>query len=167
MTIKTAAAPILLLAALALAGCAGSPEPTSTPVPEATADGCQQVTVVVEYGPLGDAPQELCAEAGLAIDVLASAGIETEGTADYGDQVICRVDGQPAEDEPVEIEGEAPFTETCQTFNSVAYWAMWVKDSPDAEWAYAEEGVTTQELTDGQSLGLVYTAGTDSTPPQG
>jgi hypothetical protein len=42
---------------------------------------------------------------------------------------------------------------------------MWVKESPGGDWGYAEEGVATLELAGGQSLGLVYTEGTDSVPP--
>jgi hypothetical protein len=49
----------------------------------------------------------------------------------------------------------------------VAYWALWVKKDAGAKWAYATEGVNTLQLAKGESVGLVYTAGTDSTPPQG
>jgi hypothetical protein len=44
---------------------------------------------------------------------------------------------------------------------------MWVKPSADGTWDYAQEGVQSQQLTAGDSLGLVYTVGSDSTPPQG
>ena len=59
----------------------------------------------------------------------------------------------------------APEVESCDTLPADGYWALWVRDAPDGEWAYAEEGVTTLQLEGGQSLGLVYTQGTDSTPP--
>jgi hypothetical protein len=67
--------------------------------------------------------------------------------------VICRVDDQPA-----------PDVESCDTLPADAYWALWVKDA-DGEWGYAEEGVATLQLEAGQSVGLVYTEGTDSVPP--
>lgn len=165
MNRRTALAPALLALALALAGCATT-TPETTPVPEATESGaCEQVTVVVDFGPLEEPSLSDCATAGAASDILAAAGVTTEGTADYGDQVVCRVNGEPSADESVTIDGQT-FTETCATLNSVAYWALWVKTAPDAEWEYAQEGVTTLQLTDGQSVGLVYTAGTDSVPPK-
>ncbi len=162
------AAPLLLLAALALAGCSTAAEPTPSPTPtQASADGCDQVTVVVDFGVLDEPVLESCAAAGAATDVLAEAGVTTEGTVDYGDQVVCRVNGEPAADETVTIEGQTPFTESCQTLNAVAYWALWVKTAAGSEWEYAQEGVNTLQLEAGQSVGLVYTPGTESTPPQG
>jgi hypothetical protein len=161
---RTAVPAFLALAALALAGCAATPEaaPTAQPTASASCD----VTVVVDFGVLDEPSVKECADAGAATDILAQAGITTEGTVDYGDQVVCRVNDEPAPDETVTIEGQAPFTESCQTLNSVAYWGLWVKNTPDGEWEYAQEGVSTLELTAGQSVGLVYTPGTESIPPQ-
>lgn len=157
--------PVLLLA---LAGC--SAPVAESPAPETTgsAEACDQVTVVVEFGVLDETPVEECIEAGPALDVLADAGVATEGTVDYGAQVVCRVNGRPGADETVTIEGEEPFTEPCTSMPvATAYWALWVKTAPDAEWEYAQEGVATLELEAGQSLGLVYTSGDESTPPAG
>ena len=167
--IRTTPLLIVAAAALALAGCAtAASETPSTPVLEPTgAAGCEQVTVVVEFGALDKTPIEACAAAGVATDVLAEVGVTTEGTVDYGDQVICRVNNAPSPEETVTVEGADPFIESCQTLNAAAYWALWVKNSPDAEWEYAQEGATTLQLEDGQSVGLVYTAGMDSTPPAG
>jgi len=161
------AAPLLILAALALAGCSTAATPNSSPTPtQAPAEGCEQVTVVVDFGVIDEPSVESCAAAGAATDVLSEAGVTTEGTVDYGDQVVCRVNGEPSAEETVTIEGQAPFTESCQTLNPVAYWALWVKTAPDSEWEYAQEGVSTLQLEAGQSVGLVYTPGTESTPPQ-
>jgi hypothetical protein len=151
------------LLAVALAGCA-SAAPAADPTPSATA-ACD-VKIVVDFGVL-DAPSvEACGPAGPAQDVLADAGVTTEGTVDYGDQVVCRVNDRPAADETVTVDGQTPFTEPCTSMPvATAYWALWVKASPDAAWEYASEGVGTLKLESGQSIGLVYTAGTDSTPP--
>jgi hypothetical protein len=46
-----------------------------------------------------------------------------------------------------------------------AYWALWVKATPDADWAYAQEGIGTLEVEPGQSVGLVYTTGTETPTP--
>lgn len=171
-TVRRTATSVLAAAAMALAlvACAGSSEPTTTPVPEATLGDpgdCAQVTVIVDFGPLDEPSIGACVAAGQALDVLDAAGVTTEGTADYGDAVVCRVNGNPSPDEPVELDGVEPFTETCTTLNSAAYWALWVRTAADGEWEYAQEGVNTLELADGQSVGLVYTPGTDSIPPQG
>lgn len=162
------ALPVLLgLAVFALAGCTAAATPEPSPTPTATVAGpCDDVTVVVDFGVLDQPSIKACAAAGAATDALAAAKIATVGTADYGDAVVCRVNNEPAPDETVTIPGQAPFTESCNTLNSVAYWALWVKSSPTATWEYAQEGVATLQLTSGESVGLVYTPGSDSTPPQ-
>jgi len=170
MTTTRLAAPVLAaLFALAIAGCtAATPTPSSTPSPEApSAEGCSEVSVVVDFGVLDEPSIAACASAGLATGIFEEDGITTEGTVDYGDQVVCRVNDQPSGDETVTVDGADPFVETCENLNAAAYWALWVKNTPDGEWEYAQEGVNTLELTDGQSVGLVYTAGTESTPPEG
>jgi hypothetical protein len=146
-----------LLVVLALTGCAGTTSgAASTPTPSAsTAGPCTDVTVTVDFGTLDHKPVTACAPAGLASDVLKAAKLTTAGTTDYGDQVVCRVDDLPS-----------PDAESCATLPSAAYWALWVKDSSSGKWDYAQEGVATLQLTAGQSLGLVYTVGDDTTPPQ-
>jgi len=157
--------PILVAVVLALTACAA---PATVPDPTASSSaGCSSVSVVVDFGPLDEPALAACVSGGTATDILVEAGVSTEGTVDYGDQVVCRVNGQPSADEEVVIDGQAPFTETCQTLNAAAYWALWVRSAPGAEWEYAQEGVNTLDLADGQSIGLVYTPGTESVPPQG
>jgi ABC-type Fe3+-hydroxamate transport system substrate-binding protein len=165
--LATFTAPALLLAVLALTGCAAAAPATGPTATESASANCDKVTVEVDFGVLNKPELDACASAGVASDVLAAAGITTVGTADYGDQVVCRVNNEPAPNETVTIPGQQPFTESCATLNSVAYWALWVKSSPTADWEYAQEGATTLQLKDGQSVGLVYTAGTESTPPKG
>jgi hypothetical protein len=166
LSVPTLAAAAL---ALALAGCAApATQPSSTPEPEATSSGaCEQVTVIVDFTVLDEPSVQACVAAGPATDVLAEAGVTTEGTVDYGDQVVCRVNDQPSPDEQVTIEGVEPFTETCETLSAAAFWGLWVKAAPDADWGFAEEGIGTLELSDGQSVGLVYTPATETIPPQG
>ncbi|MBC7591147.1 MAG: hypothetical protein H7226_08925 [Salinibacterium sp.] len=164
---RTTLPALVALAAIALVGCAAT-APASSPTPTSEATGpCEQVVVIVDYGPLDEPSLDACASAGVASDVLREAGVTTAGTVDYGDQVVCRVNDQPSPDETVTIDGQEPFVESCQTLNAVAYWALWVRTSVDGEWEYAQEGVGILELADGQSVGLVYTPGTESTPPQG
>ncbi len=156
MTAARVAAPLLLL--IALAGCSSAtPAATGTPPPSASVGKapCTQVSVVVNFGTLGAPDISACAPSGVASDVLKAAKITTAGTADYGDQVVCRVDDLPS-----------PSAESCAKLPSAAYWALWVKDA-GGTWAYAQDGVATLQLKAGQSLGLVYTTGTETTPPQG
>lgn len=149
------AATILILTG-ALAGCAGSATAERAPTPSAsTAGPCAKVSVVVNFGTLGAKTIHACAGGAVAADVLKAAKIATAGTSDYGDQVVCRVDDLPS-----------PATESCAKLPSAAYWALWIKTSTDAKWEYAQAGVTTQTVTNGESLGLVYTQGSDETPPQ-
>ena len=171
--VKLTLAALPLLAALALSGCAAvapaaTPTPTASPTAEASSGPCAEVTIVVDFGVL-DAPSiEACATAGPAADAVNDADIATEGTVDFGDQVVCRVNDRPAADETVVVEGQPSFVESCQSMPAAtAYWALWVKASPDAEWEYAQEGLGTLALKSGESVGLVYTAGTESTPPAG
>ena len=155
MILTRAAAPLLIV--LALAGCAtAAPQADTTNEASAPTETCD-VRVLVDFGTLGADPIDDCAEAGIAGDSLKAAGITTEGTADYGDQVICRVNDEPA-----------PADESCATLPADFYWALWVKPSSDAEWEYAQEGAATLQLDAGQSLALVYTdaADADPAPPQ-
>ncbi|TFC59742.1 hypothetical protein E3O62_08510 [Cryobacterium sp. TMT2-15-1] len=179
----TALATLILVGALALSGCTtGAPETDTTPAASsatasasataAPADGaCAGVSVVVDFGAL-DAPEirdcvaTATAETIAASTVLETAGVSTEGTAEWGDQVVCRVSGRPAADETIDVAGETPFTESCASMPAAAaYWALWVKPTADAEWEYAEEGLGSLELEPGQSVGLVFTTGTETPTP--
>ncbi|MFC5930493.1 hypothetical protein D6T64_18990 [Cryobacterium melibiosiphilum] len=165
---------LALIAALALGGCAqaapsasSSDTPSSTPL-SSTGD-CSGVTVVVDFGTLDAEALTECvdADASLAAStVMQTAGITTEGTVEYGDQIVCRVNDRPAADETVEVEGEASFTEACASMPAAyAYWALWVKPTPDADWAYAQEGLGSLQTAPGETLGLVYTTGTETPTP--
>ena len=97
---------------------------------------------------------------------METAGVTTEGTVEYGDQIVCRVNDRPAHDETVVVDGEASFTETCAAMPAAyAYWALWVKSTPDADWAYAQQGLGSLQTTAGESIGLVFTTGTETPTP--
>jgi hypothetical protein len=167
---------LLLAGTVTLSACA-----STTPVPAPTASSatgadagataeCAGVTVIVDFGQLDSPAVSECvdtdASGAAAGDILASAGIETVGTTEWGDQVVCRVNDRPAANEAITVDGEAPFTEACETMPAAnAYWALWLKPSAEAEWDYALEGVGTLSLKPGESVGLVFTTGTDVTTP--
>ncbi|MDJ0338983.1 hypothetical protein [Cryobacterium sp. PH31-O1] len=167
---------LILLAALS--GCAtadsraGSPTSagaTATAEADASTADCAGVTVVVDYGTLDAATVTDCVDATEALaasETLATTGVTTEGSVEYGDQIVCRVNDRPAADETVVVEGQQSFTETCASMPpAYAYWALWVKATPDADWDYAQEGLGTLEVRPGQSVGLVYTTGTETPTP--
>ena len=152
----------------ALAACTAGPSETSAATPTETApavlDGaCADgtgVTVTVDSSVLDDGDSTTWCigtdDALVAADALARAGIETEGTAEYGDQVLCRVDGVPAEDVALPAEDGSEYFERCESMPAAfAYWSMWVKPA-SGEWRYAEEGLATQQLEPGESLALLF-----------
>ncbi|SEN78584.1 hypothetical protein E3O25_14000 [Cryobacterium sp. TMT1-3] len=163
---------LVLLAALS--GCAttatgaGAGSSASATTAASPAD-CTGVTVVVDFGTLDADTVTDCVAATEAIaasESLATIGVTTEGSVEYGDQIVCRVNDRPAADETVVVEGQESFTETCSSMPpAYAYWALWVKASPDADWDYAMEGLGTLEVEPGQSVGLVYTTGTETPTP--
>ncbi|TFD54009.1 hypothetical protein E3T55_04805 [Cryobacterium frigoriphilum] len=172
---------LALIAALALSGCA-QPAPSTAPLTstaesntaesstaESSTADCSGVSVVVDFGTLKADPLTECVDADGALAasaVMQTAGISTEGTVEYGDQIVCRVNDRPAADETVEVAGEASFTESCASMPAAyAYWALWVKSTPDADWAYAQEGLGSLQTAPGETLGLVYTTGTETPTP--
>ena len=168
-------------AALTLAGCASgestvgagpthavavSPSPTVT-----SAADCTGVFVIVQFGLLGAHDVNACAPASAPITAAAAlkaVGVTTEGTQQYGDQVVCRVNGEPSASKPIDVPGQPPYTEKCAGMPAAfAYWAVWVRDSAAGQWDYAQSGITTEQLKPGQTLGVKFTTGSDTTPPQG
>jgi len=150
----------------ALSGCSTSAEALTL----GDIDDCSGVVVVVDYGILESEADPVCVELAeseaLAKDVLSFAGLATEGTGTYGDQIVCRVNGLPSESEPFVVEGNNPHSETCADMPpAFAYWALWFKDSAGNEWDYAQEGVGSLMLSPGNQLGLVFSTGGETPTP--
>ncbi|KJL37460.1 hypothetical protein RS81_03214 [Microbacterium terrae] len=162
------AALILSLAACSPAADTGA-SATATPEPaqSASADGLcagdEGVGVIVDAGNLADADTialEACvfADDTLAVaDALQTLGVETEGTVEYGDQALCRVDGLPSADEPLGSTEDPAYIEECASMApAFGYWALWVKPA-GGEWDYAQEGVSTLQLEPGDAVELLFT----------
>ncbi|UOQ87991.1 hypothetical protein MUN74_11865 [Agromyces endophyticus] len=169
-----AALPLLVLA---LAACSASPsgsqgesaEPTAAATAEATADAatvldeCAGVAVIVDSGDL-EVPEPIdlaaCVDTDgpiLAADALDEAGVTTEGTDEWGDQVVCRVNGEPAESTLITAADGTEYHETCASMPAAfAYWALWQRTA-GGEWAYAQEGLPTLELQPGDAVELLFT----------
>jgi hypothetical protein len=157
---KYAALSLALL--MSLTGCSASQE--------AAVGECDGVVVEVNFGALGAEQISQCisfeGDEILAKDVLAQAGVEIEGTITYPDQIVCRVNGLPSATEPLEIEGQAPYLEPCADMPpEFAYWALWIKANPAAEWEYAPEGAATLKLTRGEAVGLAFASGDQAPTP--
>ncbi|KZE88757.1 hypothetical protein [Microbacterium sp. TNHR37B] len=161
--------------ALVLSACAGPSSPTPSgvgPTPAATtstdtgpAEGaCADdtgVTLIVDSSALaGGQREQWCVPADgdvAATDVVSEAGITTEGTDEYGDQVICRVNGLPAPDAPVGSTEDPAYVESCATMPAAfAYWSLWVQPE-GGEWGYATTGLSELTVRPGESLALLFT----------
>ncbi|GAA1526406.1 hypothetical protein BJ978_000695 [Agromyces terreus] len=179
---RATAATAALLLTLTLAACStadgGSSDDSAAPA-SASADSnasggdCAGVAVVVETADLGlseaDSPAgSTCIDTDAAIlasDAVAEAGLTTEGTDEYGDQVVCRVNGVPAADFALTAEDGSDYFETCASMPAAfAYWSLWTKPA-DGEWGYAEEGLSTLELEPGESLELLFTVNGEPAAP--
>ena len=174
MTLKTSLLTATATAALVLllAGCSapGADGPSATPtgdVPPAAAivegpcEADDGVTLVVDSSALADGElQEWCrpTDAPLAVaTLLDEAGIETEGTEEYGDDVVCRVNGVPSATEPVGSTEDPAYVEECASMPAAfAYWSLWTRPAA-GEWGYAEEGLATLEASPGESIALLFT----------
>jgi hypothetical protein len=116
------------------------------------------VNVYVDYGPLdNNSKVTKCVPVSgktNALDVLASANLSTQGTQQYGNAILCRLNGLPIESE-----------ETCEGMPPAeSYWAVLVKEhrlitlpfDTGAVWGWAQTGINEVYLNPGDSLGLVF-----------
>ncbi|GAA1954565.1 hypothetical protein [Agromyces allii] len=182
-TSRALGASAALFLALALAACAPSgggstEEPAASASASADAGAgadsgeCTGVAVVVELPSdleVADSPAgTTCVDADapiLASDALAEAGLETEGTEEYGDQVVCRVNGVPAADFALPAEDGSDYFETCASMPAAfAYWSLWTKPA-GGEWGYAQEGLATLEVAPGESIALLFTLNGEPAAP--
>jgi len=183
VTSKLLSAAAALLLALSLTACAPEPAPSPTgTVPSASStdpagvtDGpCADVTgvtVTVDPGALASAEApaiEKCvpAEGPVgAAEAFERAGVSTEGTVEYGDQVVCRVNGVPGEDQPLPNPDGSEYLEECAAMPAAfAYWSLWLKPA-DGEWNYAPEGLSTLQLNPGESVELLFTLNGEPAAP--
>jgi hypothetical protein len=114
--------------------------------------------IYVDYGPLnGGAKLTQCIDIEgeiPALEVLKLANLEIQGTQQYGNAVVCRVNEFP--DASVEsCEGMPP---------EKAYWAILIKEYEHfpnpfdlvGEWGWAQTGIDQITIHNGDSIGLVF-----------
>ena len=175
MTAAAAAALLLTLAACSSATSTPTAEPSTSASASASAgaaDGeCDGVNVVVDATAFADEDETSLSECIqtdepiAAADAFAKVNVTTEGTVEYGDQVVCRVNGVPAEDQALAAEDGSEYFETCEAMPAAfAYWSMWVKPEAGA-WGYAQEGLSTLELQPGESVALLFTLNGEPAAP--
>lgn len=133
-------------------------------------EDCSGVLVVAHYGILSEEHVSECVEFSepevAAREVVSFAGLTLEGTAEYGDQIVCRVNGLPSDSEEIVVPGEDPHLEKCQEMPpAFAYWALWVKNTPEEPWTYASEGIGTLRVKPGMSVGLAFSTGGETPTP--
>ncbi|MET4621272.1 hypothetical protein ABIE18_002729 [Arthrobacter sp. 2762] len=169
--IRTAAASSLAAAGLliTLAACstpAATQPSASAPASEASASAtaagpCSGVKIIVDSGALKQpaADKTVCVAVDApttAAKVLEQANVKTEGTTQYPTELVCRVNGVPAADSDITHKG-GTYREECSKMPAAfAYWSIWVKPA-SGDWAYAQEGLATQQVKPGESLELLYT----------
>jgi len=177
--IRTAAASSLAAAGLllSLAACstpATTQQTTSaTPAPAtasaSASEPCPGVKVIVDSGALkpSAADTSVCVPvegSTPASEVLTEAKVKTEGTTQYPNELVCRVNGVPAADLEITHKG-GTYKEECSTMPAAfAYWALWVKPA-SGDWAYAQEGLATLKVNAGESLELLYTVDGEPAAP--
>ena len=116
------------------------------------------VEIYVDFGPLkdGEKIKECIAINGKvnALDLLDSAGFATEGTVEYGDAVLCRLNNLPD-----------ATAETCESMPPAeSYWAVLVKEHQvvpmplgiSGAWGWAQTGINEVYLEPGDAIGLVF-----------
>jgi hypothetical protein len=119
------------------------------------------VKVIVDSGALKQAAADtsVCVPVDaptVASKVLDEAKIKTEGTTQYPNEVVCRVNGVPAADLDIKHK-DGTYREECKGMPAAfAYWGLWVKPAA-GDWAYAQEGLATLKVSPGESLELLFT----------
>ncbi|KRE80975.1 hypothetical protein [Arthrobacter sp. Soil762] len=168
--IRTAAASSLAAAGLlfTLAACstpaatqpASSATSQATASPSAASGPCAGVKVIVDSGALKQdaADTSVCVPVDAATPaskVLEEADVKTVGTTQYPTELVCRVNGVPAADLAITHKG-GTYKEECSGMPAAfAYWSLWVKPAT-GDWAYAQEGLATLQVSPGESLELLY-----------
>jgi len=180
---RTAAASSLAAAGLlfSLAACSApatqpaASEPASTAAasssaaPSAADAPCDGVKVIVDSGALDQAAADtsVCVAVDAATPaskVLDEAKVKTEGTTQYPNELVCRVNGVPAADFDITHKG-GTYREECKGMPAAfAYWALWVKPA-SGDWAYAQEGLATLKVSPGESLELLFTVDGEPAAP--
>jgi hypothetical protein len=143
---------------LVIAGCSTTTSAPSAPSVADTQGECEGIRVVVDFTKLDDLTIDKCVAATepmTALAALTAVGLDITGSKEAGDNWICRVDGRPSATEELRTETQGPFIEDCAAYGSGwAFWALYLETG--ADWAPTNEGVATQKVKPGESVGVVW-----------
>lgn len=124
--------------------------PASAALPTVSAGACTSptdVTVVVDYGPLGGGVAVRCVGngstpySGTGWDVLNAAGFAPYLAHGNGVGMVCRIGGLPSAATPLRITGNPNYVERCiGAPPAAAYWSYWHATN-GGKWTYSSTGV--------------------------
>ncbi|OUZ09304.1 hypothetical protein BHE97_11335 [Aeromicrobium sp. PE09-221] len=139
---------LIAAAALVLPGLVAVAAPSAA---QSECEDPADIPILVDYGPLEAEQQVVCAEGAAQMSALAAitgAGVDLEGTTEYGDSVVCRVEGRPGAD-----------VESCDSMPAGdSFWGFYI--GSDGAWEFAQQGVDQQILEEGEFVALAYGDGT-------
>ena len=105
--------------------------------------GDEGTTVVVDLTALGDDVIVRCApgdEKRTGFETLEAAGFEFESTTGSGMTSVCRIEGRPAADEELDLDGKSGYREACTGMPPAeAYWSYWNAES-GGKWGFSQKG---------------------------
>ena len=156
--VARAAAAVALGAALAVVPVGGAPHQPQAAGTSGHCPGGDGVTVVVDFTALGGDVVIRCARgSGLTgLTALQETGFAPAGTQRDGLSFICRLAGRPAVDEPLPVNGNEGYTESCvNTPPSAAYWA-YSHAANGGSWKYSSAGAANRQVVPGGFEGWAF-----------
>lgn len=122
--------------------------------------------MVIDFQKLGGEPQVRCATGTVktGIEAIRGAGFTMEGVQRWGDSFVCRLQGRPAPDEVIPIEGKPGYTEKCiDTPPAGGYWSYWHSSDQGKTWTYSSAGASSYKPSRGEWEGWSYSLNATST----
>ena len=122
--------------------------------------------MVIDFQKLGGEPQVRCATGTVktGIEAIRGAGFTMEGVQRWGDSFVCRLQGRPAPDEVIPIEGKPGYTEKCiDTPPAGGYWSYWHSSDQGKTWTYSSAGASSYKPSQGEWEGWSYSLNATST----
>ena len=132
--------------------------------------GDDGTTVVVDLTDLGGDVIVRCApgsESRTGLEALQAAGFDVEGTTRFGQSAVCRINGLPAADKKLAVDGDPGYRESCVDMPpAAAYWGYWHAEN-NGDWTYSQQGANSRAASTGGFEGWSFALNsTASQPPE-